>query len=164
MAHYQVTAASLTPSRPAPAAPMRRDVGSALANSGYGSSFSVGTSSPAGSSYASSYTGIGGSPNRNSDMPNGSNIVRCGTVIVKEDGLVSFLWRPKWLVLKESTLSIHKNEVSRHPFWLRSSSETLRGDGRTSGSMGAKGSTRWGEGCKYGSLRHWKSTRRQILS
>ena len=68
MAHYQVTAASLTPSRPAPAAPVRRDVQNVLASSGYGSSFSVGTSSPSGSSYASSYSGIGGSPNRNSDM------------------------------------------------------------------------------------------------
>ncbi|KAH9916384.1 Pkinase-domain-containing protein [Epithele typhae] len=111
---YQVTTASLTPSRPAPAAPIRRgnDVQAALASSGYGSSFSVGTSSPSGSSYASSYSGIGGSPNRNSDMVNSSNIVRCGTVLVKEDGLVSWLWRPKWLVLKEQTLSIHKSESS----------------------------------------------------
>ena len=112
MAHYQVTAASLTPSRPAPAAPARRDVQNALANSGYASSFSVGTSSPSGSSYAASYSGIGGSPNRQSDMLSSHNIVRCGTVTVKEDGLVSWLWRPKWLVLKESTLSIHKSEVS----------------------------------------------------
>ena len=112
MAHYQVTAASLTPTRPAPAAPIRRDVQNVLSNSGYGSSFSVGTSSPSGSSYAASYSGIGGSPNRNSDMLNSSNIVRCGMVTIKEDGIVSWLWRPKWLVLKEATLSIHKSEVS----------------------------------------------------
>ncbi|KAI0776731.1 hypothetical protein BD413DRAFT_430151, partial [Trametes elegans] len=113
MAHYQVTATSLTPSRPAPAAPARRtDINNVLASSGYGSSFSVGTSSPSGSSYASSYSGIGGSPNRNPDMVSSSHVVRSGVVAVKEDGIVSWLWRPKWLVLKEQTLSIHKNEVS----------------------------------------------------
>ena len=115
MAHYQVTSTSLTPSRPAPAAPIRRgnDIQNVLSSSGYASSFSVGTSSPSGSSYASTYSGIGGSPNRNSDMVSSSHIVRSGMVAIKEDGLVSWLWRPKWLVLKEQTLSIHKNEVSR---------------------------------------------------
>jgi len=33
-------------------------------------------------------------------------------VSIKEDGFASWLWRPKWLVLKEQTLSIHKTEVS----------------------------------------------------
>ncbi|OSD03749.1 Pkinase-domain-containing protein [Trametes coccinea BRFM310] len=113
MAHYQVTATSLTPSRPAPAAPVRRN--DVLANSGYSSSFTVGTSSPSGSSYASSYSGIGGSPDRNSGAINSSHVVRSGTVAVKEDGLVSWLWRPKWLVLKEQTLSIHKSESSPQP-------------------------------------------------
>ncbi|KZT05248.1 uncharacterized protein LAESUDRAFT_601491, partial [Laetiporus sulphureus 93-53] len=113
MAFNQVTATSLTPSRPAPAAPMQRGpVAHALSSSGYVSSFSVGTSSPSGSSYASSYSGIGGSPNRGSDMSSNSRVVRSGAVAVKEDGLVSWLWRPKWLVLKEQTLSIHKSEVS----------------------------------------------------
>ena len=117
MAHYQVTSTSLTPSRPAPAAPIRRgnDIQNVLSSSGYASSFSVGTSSPSGSSYASTYSGIGGSPNRNSDMVSSSHIVRSGMVAIKEDGIVSWLWRPKWLVLKEQTLSIHKNEVSRRP-------------------------------------------------
>ncbi|KAI0334170.1 Pkinase-domain-containing protein [Cubamyces sp. BRFM 1775] len=110
MAHYQVTATSLTPTRPAPAAPGRRN--DVLASSGYSSSFSVGMSSPSSSAYAQSYTGIGGSPDRNSGSVNSSNVVRSGTVNVKEEGLVSFLWRPKWLVLKEYTLSIHKNESS----------------------------------------------------
>ena len=31
---------------------------------------------------------------------------------IKEDGFASWLWRPKWLVLKEQTLEIHKTEVS----------------------------------------------------
>ncbi|KAH9915306.1 kinase-like domain-containing protein [Fomitopsis serialis] len=114
MAFNQVTATSLTPSRPAPAAPMRRgpDVGNALASSGYASSFSVGMSSPSGSSYAPSYSGIGASPIRNTDMYSGSEVVRAGMVAVKEDGIVSWLWRPKWLVLREGTLSMHKSETS----------------------------------------------------
>ncbi|KAH9837838.1 Pkinase-domain-containing protein [Rhodofomes roseus] len=120
MAFNQVTATSLTPSRPAPAAPVRRgtDIGNALASSGYASSFSVGMSSPSGSSYASSYSGIGASPIRNTDMYSGSEVVRAGVVAVKEDGLVSWLWRPKWLVLKEGSLSIHKSESSPHYQYL----------------------------------------------
>ena len=115
MAFNQVSATSPMPSRPAPAAPLRRapDIGSTLSQSGYASSFSVGTSSPSGSSYASTYSGIGGSPNRNPDMDTASNVIRSGVVNIKEDGIVSFLWRPKFLVLKEQTLTIHKNEVSR---------------------------------------------------
>ncbi|KII83801.1 hypothetical protein PLICRDRAFT_180143 [Plicaturopsis crispa FD-325 SS-3] len=112
---YQVTASSLTPSRPAPQAPQRRATDSpmyannnALASSGYNTSFTP--ASPAGSSYAASYTGIGGSPNRTSEAAFNSQVVRAGTVNVKEDGFASWLWRPKWLVLKEQTLSIHKNE------------------------------------------------------
>jgi protein-serine/threonine kinase len=31
-------------------------------------------------------------------------------VSIKEDGFASWLWRPKWLVLKEQTLEIHKTE------------------------------------------------------
>ncbi|GJE89158.1 Pkinase-domain-containing protein [Phanerochaete sordida] len=109
MAYNQVTPTSLTPTRPAPAAPGRNGP------SAYGSSFSVGTSSPSGSSYAPSYSGIGGSPNRTSDSISSAQVVRCGIVSVKEDGLVSWLWRPKWLVLKEQALLIHKNESSTTP-------------------------------------------------
>ncbi|KAF7795771.1 hypothetical protein EIP86_006938 [Pleurotus ostreatoroseus] len=108
MAFNQVTAASLTPTRPAPSAPSKM-------NGTYSSTFSVSTSSPSSSSYASSYSGIGGSPNRTSDSLTNAQVVRCGVVSVKEDGLVSWLWRPKWLVLKESTLAIHKNEGSLQP-------------------------------------------------
>ncbi|KZT69412.1 Pkinase-domain-containing protein [Daedalea quercina L-15889] len=122
MAFNQVTATSLTPSRPAPAAPVRRaaDIGNALASSGYASSFSVGMSSPSGSSYASSYSGIGASPIRNTDMYSGSEVIRAGVVTVKEDGIVSWLWRPKWLVLKEGTLSIYKSESSpQHQYLIQ---------------------------------------------
>ena len=114
-----ITATSLTPSRPAPQVP-RRDADNtpmytqnvALASSGYNASFSLTPSSPSGSSYAASYSGIGGSPNRNSEAVFSAQIVRNGTVSIKEDGFASWLWRPKWLVLKEQTLSIHKTEVS----------------------------------------------------
>ncbi|KAI0698270.1 kinase-like domain-containing protein [Cytidiella melzeri] len=112
MSFNQVSSTSLTPTRPAPAAP-NRDVQNVLASSGY-TSFSVGPSSPS-SSYNSSYTGIGGSPDRSSDNIASSHVVRCGLVSVKEDGLVSWLWRMKWLVLKEQTLSLHKSESATQP-------------------------------------------------
>ena len=40
-----------------------------------------------------------------------THIVRSGTINIKEDGFGNWLWRPKWLVLKEHALLIHKNEV-----------------------------------------------------
>lgn len=107
MAYHQ---SSLTPTRPAPQAPQRLAddkssySGSSLASSGY---FSIIPSSPSSSSYASSYSGIGGSPHRHSEQ-----VVRKGMVNIKEDGFASWLWGRKWLVLKEETLAIHKTEVS----------------------------------------------------
>lgn len=124
MSYHQVTATSLTPSRPAPQAPQKRgtdngqptyNTNAALVNSGYGPSFTFTPSSPSASSYASSYTGIGGTPapNRNSEAFLNSQIVRSGPVSVKEEGtFASWIWKLKWLVLKEQTLSIHKSEVS----------------------------------------------------
>ncbi|KAL4249761.1 protein kinase superfamily protein [Abortiporus biennis] len=114
MAYNQVSAAHLTPSRPAPSVPIRgaNNIQNVLSNSGYTSSFSI-NSTTSGSSY--SYSGIGGSPNRTSDSVMASSIVRCGVVNIKEDGLVSWLWRPKWLILKEQTLSIHKSENAAQP-------------------------------------------------
>lgn len=41
-----------------------------------------------------------------------THVVRSGTVTIKDEGFTSFLWRPKWLVLKEHSLLIHKSEVS----------------------------------------------------
>ena len=46
-----------------------------------------------------------------SDGTSIGGVVRTGTVNIKEDGLVSWLWRPKYLVLKEESLAIHKSEV-----------------------------------------------------
>lgn len=113
MAFNQVTATSLTPSRPAPQAPVRRGPDStpiySSASTGYGSSYSTGLGSPSSASY--SYSGIGGTPNRGSDDGTGG-IVRQGPVSMKEDSFGNWLFQRKWFVLKEEALSIHKSEVS----------------------------------------------------
>ncbi|KJA26516.1 hypothetical protein HYPSUDRAFT_132749 [Hypholoma sublateritium FD-334 SS-4] len=130
MAYHQVTAASLTPSRPAPPAPQRRgtdlaptygnSANNSLANAGYNSSFTFAPASPSSSSYQS-YTGIGGSPNRGPDDVNNSQVVRSGSVSIKEEGFANWLFTRKYLVLKEQTLSIHRNEQSpqQSVIWLR---------------------------------------------
>lgn len=107
---FNVAAANLTPSRPAPQAPLRRPADSpvpnnARQNSSYNPSFS------SSSSYASDYTGIGGSPIRYSDASMNSQIIRNGMVSLKEEGFASFMFLRKWLVLKGDTLTIHKTEV-----------------------------------------------------
>ncbi|KAF5354464.1 hypothetical protein D9758_012411 [Tetrapyrgos nigripes] len=120
MAYHQISPSSLTPSRPAPQAPLRRDTdnsmmytsNSALSSNGYSAAMSFSPSTPSSSSYNSSYSGIGASPTRNFD-PNGSHVVRSGSVSVKEDGTFAiWIWKVKWLILKEQTLSIHKSEGS----------------------------------------------------
>nr|AAS46755.1 p21 activated kinase-like protein [Pleurotus djamor] len=115
---FNLTSTSLTPSRPAPQAPRRGTEdsfgsSSTLNSSGYSSSFSFTPASPSSSSYAASYSGIGGSPNRHpeNNMYGGNQIVRNGVVSVKEDGtFASWMWKAKWLVLTDSELSIHKSE------------------------------------------------------
>lgn len=48
------------------------------------------------------------------DSGSGMTPLRQGMVTVNEEkGIRSFLWSKKWMVLKEQTLSFHKNEVSR---------------------------------------------------
>ena len=119
MAFNQVTPTSLTPSRPAPQAPKYVNNAPSMAlsaSSGSNPSYSLSSSSPSASSYAASYSGIGASPNRQQrDLPSDSHVVRSGTVSVKDDGFTSWIWRPKWLVLKEQTLSIHKTVVRLFP-------------------------------------------------
>jgi hypothetical protein len=47
-----------------------------------------------------------------------SGIVRQGSVGFKEDAFASWIWREKWLVLREQSLAVHKNEVSfRSDLW-----------------------------------------------
>ncbi|EIM84294.1 Pkinase-domain-containing protein [Stereum hirsutum FP-91666 SS1] len=164
MAYNQVTASSLTPSRPAPQAPTRQPSSASSYNSpsrsNTASSFASTTAyapsiastttlnnnnnnqSPvvmpaSNTSYATSYSGIGGSPavggfpghmQRNSELGgggragggdgmggqglSGAGIVRSGTVGFKEDAFANWLWREKYLILREQTLAVHKNEAS----------------------------------------------------
>ena len=123
MAYHQVTATSLTPSRPAPQAPnIRRgtdhsEYSTNSSTGGYNTSLSSFTpSSPSASPYAFPYSGIGGSPNRGLDDAFNSQIVRSGIVSMKEDSFANWLFQRKYLVLREHTLSIHKNEV-RLLYW-----------------------------------------------
>jgi serine/threonine-protein kinase CLA4 len=128
---FQLSATSLTPSRPAPQAPSRRPThplssgssssgaadsinssiyaSSTLVASGYSPSFSLTPPSPSAGS-----SGIGGSPNRGYTTPLGSQIVRSGFASVKEEGFASLFWGRKWLVLREETLTFQKNEVRLH--------------------------------------------------
>ena len=118
MSFHQVTATSLTPSRPAPQAPVRRETSdtlysnsSTLVQAGYKTSFSFSTPTASGSSYATSYSGIGASPNRSLSTSSSSDVIRSGWASVKEDAFASLFWVRKYLILKEYTLSFHKNEV-----------------------------------------------------
>ena len=119
MAFNQVTATSLTPSRPAPPIPLRQaSTSSSTTAFTSSSSLTLAPSLVSTSSYAPSYSGIGGTPNiggfpkRGSDSTTVSGIVRQGSVGFKEDAFASWIWREKWLVLREQSLSVHKNEVS----------------------------------------------------
>lgn len=38
-------------------------------------------------------------------------VVRNGYANVKEDGFASLFWNRRWMILKEDTLTFHKNEV-----------------------------------------------------
>jgi hypothetical protein len=124
MAFNQVTATSLTPSRPAPPIPIRQ-ASTSSSSTAFSSSSSLTLSPPSvsTSSYTSSYSGIGGTPNiggfprRSSDDAPMTGIVRQGSVGFKEDAFASWIWREKWLVLREQSLSVHKNEVSFHSSW-----------------------------------------------
>ncbi|KAH6571963.1 hypothetical protein BASA60_006920 [Batrachochytrium salamandrivorans] len=43
-----------------------------------------------------------------------SYVVKRGNVVVKEEGLLSFTWSKRWLVLREQTLTFHRNEQQSH--------------------------------------------------
>jgi hypothetical protein len=60
---------------------------------------------------SNSYGGVGAAPVGNGSSLSSNNIVKSGDVSVKEEGLTSWMWTRKWMVLKEQTLSFHKNEV-----------------------------------------------------
>ncbi|KAI7947172.1 hypothetical protein MJO28_009080 [Puccinia striiformis f. sp. tritici] len=45
-------------------------------------------------------------------QPNPTTIVRRGFAKLKEDGLRSWIWSQRWLILREQTLTFHKNETT----------------------------------------------------
>ncbi|EIW68693.1 hypothetical protein TREMEDRAFT_71885 [Tremella mesenterica DSM 1558] len=116
---------SLTPSRPAPPVPSRTissppsvlqstsrlPASSAFSSTAYGSGF------PTISSATFGNTSIRGASERS------ISTVRTGPVSVKEEGLKSFLWRQKWLVLGGMDLQIFKNEQSNTPQFVCSLAE-----------------------------------------
>ncbi|GAA5918895.1 hypothetical protein JCM6882_003368 [Rhodosporidiobolus microsporus] len=100
---------SLTPSRPAPPVPKPLPPGSTLASSASASSFQPHSSlQPLPFQPSSSYN-----PAPPPSAPaSAQTIVRRGWVNVKEDGLRAWIWSKRWLVLREQTLSLYKNEAS----------------------------------------------------
>ncbi|KAK4689774.1 serine/threonine-protein kinase CLA4, partial [Tremellales sp. Uapishka_1] len=98
---------SLTPSRPAPPVPpASRPLQSQNQNrtTGLFSSSSYGPSFPTAS--------VTNNPTR---PPTRNAIVRTGPASVKEEGLRSFLWSKRWLVLGGTELQIFKSEQSSSP-------------------------------------------------
>lgn len=75
-------------------------------NRSLSSSTGAGSASPGGG--GSSLYNVG-----SRDSTGGMTPIRQGMVTVNEEkGIRSFLWSKKWMVLKEQSLSFHKNEVS----------------------------------------------------
>ncbi|CCO30190.1 hypothetical protein BN14_04214 [Rhizoctonia solani AG-1 IB] len=79
---------------------------------------------------SNSYGGVGAAPVGNGSSLSSNNIVKSGDVSVKEEGLTSWMWTRKWMVLKEQTLSFHKNESSSSStlIWLRDIANIERTD------------------------------------
>ena len=99
--------AYLTPSRPAPPVPVQRQRSfepGATSGLSYSSNSSAGTVLPNGPQ--NSYV-----PPSSSNAGASTTIVRRGWVSVKEEGLRSWIWSKRWLVLREQTLTMHKNEA-----------------------------------------------------
>ena len=108
---------SMTPSRPAPTPPLRPNPSSAntsYRNTSGGSSSvdSKNNSAFSSTAYSSSFpilnpsSALGPPP-----VPTKNAVVRTGPANVKEEGLRSFLWSKRWLVLGSTDLQIFKNEV-----------------------------------------------------
>lgn len=110
--------ASLTPSRPAPAPPARPPLPSGSSPS---TSSGLRETQPiksqfSSTAYAASFPIINPSSALAPININGgprNTVVRTGPASVKEEGIRSFLWSKRWLVLGGAELSVFKNEV-RH--------------------------------------------------
>ncbi|WFD49256.1 non-specific serine/threonine protein kinase [Malassezia furfur] len=102
---------ALAPSRPAPAPPSfpRAAPGGAEL---YGGEL---PGSPT-AAYSPRLGGASGtlhpSPSMSPTGTNATSIVRKGYVSVKEDGLRSWIWSKRWLVLRDTTLLFYKNETT----------------------------------------------------
>lgn len=113
----------LAPARPAPGPPP----GAAAAGSLRGSGRSAGMDSSFDRSTTSSSSPVTGmaaftAPLSSTLTPatapapsqgtfkNSASVVRSGYISVKEDGLRSWIWSKKWLVLRETSLLFHKND------------------------------------------------------
>ena len=87
MSFHPISASSLTPSRPAPPAPNRRPTDPLIG----------------------SYSGIGATPGGDTFA---TGVIRSGFLTIKEEGgFSSWIWKTKWVVLKEQAITIHKSEV-----------------------------------------------------
>ncbi|GAA6025215.1 hypothetical protein JCM10207_001493 [Rhodosporidiobolus poonsookiae] len=92
------TPGALTPSRPAPPIP--------------GMSRSGSKHDGPSSSSSSTIQPLGRVVEPPGTSESAQTIVRRGWVSVKEDGLRAWIWSKRWLVLREQTLSLYKNEGS----------------------------------------------------
>ena len=106
--------ASMTPSRPAPVPPTRTTISpshslstpSAANSASMGSAFSSTSYSASFPTFNHTSTAIHPASARK------KRLIRTGYANVKEEGLRSFLWSKRWLVLDETDLAVFKNEVS----------------------------------------------------
>ncbi|KPV71854.1 uncharacterized protein RHOBADRAFT_48994, partial [Rhodotorula graminis WP1] len=98
-------APALTPSRPAPPVPFGRVAAD--------TSLQPGTWTPPSSSAAPVLASDQHrSPPAGPQAARAQTIVRRGWVSAKEDGLRAWLWSKKWLVLREQSLALYKNELA----------------------------------------------------
>ncbi|WFD03391.1 non-specific serine/threonine protein kinase [Malassezia obtusa] len=100
---------ALAPSRPAPAPPAFARAPTTASADAYGElpgSPTVPYSPRLGSAAGTLHPSPSASPSGGST----SSIVRRGYVSVKEDGLRSWIWSKRWLVLRDTTLLFYKNE------------------------------------------------------
>ncbi|KAH9821007.1 p21-activated serine/threonine protein kinase [Melampsora americana] len=122
---FPASVSSLTPSRPAPPAPSdqhsspHHPIDHPHPSSRYhsGSSLTSNPGPPSGYVPAPGFNSntasmIGSSPFPINPPANQTTIVRRGFAKLKEDGLRSWIWSQRWLILREQTLTFHKNETT----------------------------------------------------
>ncbi|ORX34348.1 kinase-like domain-containing protein [Kockovaella imperatae] len=110
---------SLTPSRPAPTPPLRSSNGQSSERYAQRPQIPVDKPASAFSStaYSSSFPTLGGSAALGPSPPKTrqNEVLRTGPTSMKEEGLRSFLWSKRWLVLDSQSLAVFKNEHSASP-------------------------------------------------